>query len=205
MWMGREHVTSFGTFGAFLCGIVMTISRYVIISAERERAQYEYEIERRHLNEFPNEERMELREDLLKKGLSQKTVEAILEDLRSKKHLQAQLHTLMHLGIDPASEQNKCIYHQSCITAFAVPFGAVFSMFPFFFIPDGFRASLGCIFLLGMLSLACGALLSLKASGSASYLAFRQMSLTVGAAVFVGGVSWVLGETVWVFEHHGLK
>merc|ERR1719373_316242 len=98
---------------------------------------------------------------------------------------------MFHLGITLPHHQSNS-FMQCIITFFSVTFGVFFSLFPYLFIPEGFRASLGCIFMLCMLSLASGALLSLKAVGSASYYAFRQAVIIIGTSSFLIAISWII-------------
>jgi len=184
--VGKENVLPFGLFGLLVSSIVYTVGKYVLHQAEKERATYEYEIERRHLEQYPLEETEELMEDLKNYGLSLQTCQAVIEDLHKNPHAQAQLHTVIHLGIVPHEVQ---ILRECFISFFAYAMGCALVLFPFILIPDGIRASIGCILIMSVLSLASGAMLSLKASKSALFYAFRQLLFCLTATMTAVGFS----------------
>lgn len=127
-----------GAAGIIAGAISMAAGEYVSVSSQSDSEKAQMVIEKYELENFPEEELIELAGIYEKKGLSKKTAKQVAQELTGHNALHAHLEA--ELGIDPNNFTNP--YHAALASAAAFISGAIIPMAAILLPPEELRIPL---------------------------------------------------------------
>jgi VIT1/CCC1 family predicted Fe2+/Mn2+ transporter len=158
--------------------------------AQKELFEYEIDVERRALAEFPDAEQKELRDLFVSRGIAQELADRLSADLMKDPDLALRTHAREELGVDPSATGSPWAAATSSLGSFAV--GAFLPLIPWLVTSKGNPV---------VWSLVLGALGSAGVGASIGWFtkrgtltwALRQMVVTALAAGVTFGVGSLIG------------
>jgi VIT1/CCC1 family predicted Fe2+/Mn2+ transporter len=165
----------------------MAGGEYVSVASQRELAQAEIAVERRELARHPDEERAELAQTFVDKGVTPDLAAEVARQISAHPERALEVHSRNELGVVPGELPSPMVAAVSSFLSFAV--GAVLPLMPYLFGVQGLEVSavLSCVALF-----AAGALVSAVTARSWWYSGLRQ--LVVGGVA--AGVTFALGNLI---------
>lgn len=178
-----------GLAGLLAGACSMAVGEYTSVASQRDLLMRQIGIERREIEEAPEEEEAELVLILERKGLT--TEDAVRAAADIFKSPEAALDTLVReeLGLDPADLGSPLVAAVSSFLMFTV--GALIPLIPLF-IGAGRLAPLISAIVVAVVLAGVGALIG-TLSGSSPWRAAGRM---VGLAALAAGVTWGIGNVV---------
>ena len=132
---GHDVVRLAGLAGLCAGGLSMASGEYVSMRAQKELLEYEINVERTSLRNFPHEERAELRDMFLAQGIAPDVADRLSNDLMSDPDLALRTHAREELGIDPSATGSPWRAAGSSLVSFAI--GAFIPLAPWVFTTSG--------------------------------------------------------------------
>ncbi len=124
-----------GATGAVSAAVSMMAGTYLEVSTERDRARAAIAAEQREIEQKPEEEAREVREQLLAAGLNKDDAETVLTILQRTPGAMLKEETVAELGIGASANQNPWV--QAIWMFIADLFAAFVPVLPFVFLPLG--------------------------------------------------------------------
>ncbi|MEV0993890.1 VIT1/CCC1 transporter family protein [Nonomuraea sp. NPDC050202] len=176
-----------GVAGLAAGALSMAGGEYVSVASQRELAQAEIAVERRELARHPDEERAELAQTFVDKGVTPDLAAEVARQISAHPERALEVHSRNELGVVPGELPSPMVAAVSSFLSFAV--GAVLPLMPYLFGVQGLEVSavLSCVALF-----AAGALVSAVTARSWWYSGLRQ--LVVGGVA--AGVTFALGNLI---------
>jgi len=181
-----------GLAGLLAGACSMALGEWVSVTSARELAEREVKIEKREVEENPEEEREELQLIYESKGLGTKEARELSQTLMKDEKTALDALSREELGIDPSSFGGSA--WTAAVTSFVLfALGAVIPVAPFFFIVDH-RAPIASVLVGGLGLFAIGASISLFTGRAAWWSGARQLLLGFAAA----GATYAIGRAIGV-------
>lgn len=184
---GSREIITAGLAGLVAGALSMAAGEYVSVSSQAELAQAEIAKERREIEIHPDEEREELAQMWMARGIDSEVAHSISDQIMRHPELALQVHSREELGITAGDLPNAWLAALSSFAAFAV--GAILPVVPYMLGAQSFLPAL-VVALIGLFG--TGALTSLITIRPWWYAGARQV-LIGGAAA---GVTYWLGTLV---------
>jgi VIT1/CCC1 family predicted Fe2+/Mn2+ transporter len=165
-----------GVAGLLAGSFSMALGEYTSVTTANEQIESEVRVERRSFARYPDEERAELVDMLVKMGMSGETATKAAEELHQDENRALNFHLVQELGVDPSDKPSPWVAGGSSFVMFAV--GAVIPLIPYLL---GFSSL--------WLGLACGGVGLLVAGGVAAY--FTRKAVWAGSLrqLVFGGIA----------------
>ena len=176
-----------GTAGLLAGALSMAAGEYVSMATQRESMQRQLEIEREHIERYPDEEQRQLTQIFEETGLSSEVATDLARRIHQRAEPALDFHALLELGIVPRQMGSPLAAAATSFLAFTI--GAAIPLIPWLVLSNALLASLGVSAF--ALMLVGGAATAVTNRGIVTG-ALRQLAFGAGAA----GVTWVLGRLV---------
>ena len=181
-----------GLAGLLAGACSMALGEWVSVTSARELAQREVRIEKREVEENPNEEREELQLIYESKGLTQREAGELSNALMKDERTALDALSREELGIDPQELGGSP--WTAAITSFLLfAVGAVVPVIPFLFVKDH-RAPVASVAAGGVGLFVIGAAISLFTGRNVLWSGTRQLLLGFAAA----GATYAIGRAIGV-------
>jgi VIT1/CCC1 family predicted Fe2+/Mn2+ transporter len=179
-----------GVAGLLAGAFSMAAGEWISVKAQREALERELQMEKDHLERYPEAERAHLMSVLAKAGLSQGVSAAVVAELSLQPHVNLDFHARMELGIDPSELGSPLVAAGTSFVAFSV--GALVPLVPWL-LPIG-DAALPATLLVSCLALfGVGAALALFTSRPWVLSGLRQLLIGAAATAVTMLVSRAVG------------
>ncbi|GAA4922331.1 VIT1/CCC1 family predicted Fe2+/Mn2+ transporter [Nonomuraea thailandensis] len=176
-----------GAAGLAAGALSMAGGEYVSVASQRELAQAEIAVERHALAHHPEDERAELAQTFVDKGVTPGLAAEVARQISAHPERALEVHTRNELGVVPGDLPSPVLAAVSSFLSFAV--GAVLPLMPYLFGAQGLEVS---AVVSSVALFAAGALVSTVTARSWWYSGLRQ--LLVGAVA--AGVTFALGNLI---------
>lgn len=176
-----------GTAGLFAGAFSMAAGEYVSMATQRESMQRQIEVERAHIDRYPEEEERHLIDLLEESGLARDTAADVARKIHERSGPAADFHALLELGIVPNQLGSPIAAALASFVAFTL--GAAIPLLPWLLVADAFFASM---LVSGVALLLVGGAVTVVTNRPAVFGALRQLVFGAGAA----GVTWLIGRLV---------
>lgn len=186
---GEGTLVVTGLAGLFAGAFSMAVGEYVSVASQRDLQQRQIDLERRELEEAPEEETAELADLLAGKGLSEEEARRTAEQMMSNKSTALDTLVREELGLDPGDLGSPVRAALSSFLMFG--FGAGMPLIPLGLM-DGPRATIGSAVVGGLVLSAAGAFLGFL-SGTGVVRAGLRM---LGLGAVASGVTVLVGRLV---------
>ncbi|WP_307816408.1 VIT1/CCC1 transporter family protein [Nocardioides limicola] len=194
---GTRHIED--TTAVILAGIAglaagafsMAVGEYVSVASESESAQREVDKERAEILAHPEEERAELVEILVDKGLAQSTAEDVARQVHQDVETAVTVHAQIEFGVDPDGLASPKVAAVSSFLAFTA--GASVPVVPYLFGAETLTIS---IVVTLMVLFALGAVVTRVTSRPWWYGGGRQVLLGCIAFAATYGIGMLVGASV---------
>ncbi len=182
-----EAVILAGTAGLLAGAFSMAAGEYVSVKTQAEVMEKQLELERQHIERFPEEEQAHLARLLEESGIEAKAAADITEKIHQHAEPAVDFHALIELGIVPGQLGSAVGAAVASFLAFTV--GAMIPLLPFLILTNTLWASaLASAFAL----LLVGGAVTRITNRSVVVGAVRQLAFGLGAA----GITYVVGRLV---------
>jgi VIT1/CCC1 family predicted Fe2+/Mn2+ transporter len=132
---GHNIVRLAGLAGLVAGGFSMASGEYVSVRAQKELLEYEIEVERQSIEDSPVQEREELRDLFVERGIEHDLAERLSTDLMRDPDLALRTHAREELGVDPSATGSPWAAALSSLLSFGV--GALIPLLPWLFTSRG--------------------------------------------------------------------
>ena len=187
---GSGVVRLAGLAGLVAGALSMAAGEYVSMTAQSELIRHELAVEKEALRTSPDEERRELVDVYLRRGVPQRTAEAVADALMADPEVALEVHSREELGVDPERTGSPIGAAVSSLVSFAV--GAILPLLPWFF-GSGWPAVIASIVLGALGALSVGAGVGYLSERSVVRGAVRQLLIAAGMAVVTFGIGRIVG------------
>ncbi|RVX39572.1 VIT1/CCC1 family predicted Fe2+/Mn2+ transporter [Nonomuraea polychroma] len=179
-----------GVAGLAAGALSMAGGEYVSVASQRELAQAEIAVERRELDRHPDDERAELAQSFVDKGVEPGLAAEVARQISQNPDRALEVHARTELGVVPGELPSPMLAAVSSFLSFAV--GAVLPLLPYVFAAEGLveSAVVSCVALFG-----AGAIVSAVTARSWWYSGLRQLVVGALAAGVTFGVGSLIGST----------
>jgi VIT1/CCC1 family predicted Fe2+/Mn2+ transporter len=187
---GHSVVRLAGVAALIAGGFSMASGEYLSVRATKELYEYEIEVERKSIAEDPEEERLELRQMFVNRGIDAGLADRLSTDLMRDPDLALQTHTREELGVDPSATGSPWAAAGSSLMTFSL--GAFIPLLPWLWSSNGDPIwwSVG---LAAVGSAGVGGAIGLFTRRGTIKWAFRQLLVTGLAAAVTFGVGRLVG------------
>jgi VIT1/CCC1 family predicted Fe2+/Mn2+ transporter len=185
--LDRSRIILTGLAGLVAGAFSMATGEYTSVTSQNELVRAEVEVERRQLEAYPEEEKAELADAFVDKGIEPQLAQQVAEQVSRDRDEALRLHAKEELGVDPEELPSPTVAALSSFFAFSV--GAVIPLLTYF---------VGWSSLFLALAVSAGALVILGAvvarlTGQPLwYGGLRQLLLAALAA----GVTYAVGRAI---------
>lgn len=188
---GHSFVRLAGVAALIAGGFSMATGEYLSMRATKELLEYEINVERRSIADEPEEERRELREMFISRGIEKDLAERLSVDLMRDPELALQTHVREELGVDPSATGSPWAAATSSLLTFSI--GAFIPLVPWLFTSSGNEIwwSVG---LSAAGSAAVGGAIGVFTRRGTLRWALRQLVVTAIAASVTFGVGRLVGH-----------
>jgi VIT1/CCC1 family predicted Fe2+/Mn2+ transporter len=100
---GHNIVRLAGLAGLVAGGFSMASGEYISVRAQKELLEYEIDVERRSIEESPDQEQEELRQLFLERGIESDLARRLSVDLMRDPEMALRTHAREELGVDPST------------------------------------------------------------------------------------------------------
>ena len=132
---GHSFVRLAGVAALIAGGFSMATGEYLSMRATKELLEYEINVERRSIADDPDEERNELREMFIRRGIEADLAERLSVDLMRDPELALQTHVREELGVDPSATGSPWAAATSSLLTFSI--GAFIPLVPWLITSSG--------------------------------------------------------------------
>jgi len=179
-----------GTAGLLAGAFSMAAGEYVSMVTQRESMERQLEVERQHIEQYPEEEQRHLTELLVQNGLQRQTAVQVARSIHQRVEPAADFHALLELGIVPDQMGSPVAASLSSFAAFMV--GALIPLLPWLIFDHAFVSS---IVVSAASLLIVGAAVTTVTSRSAAWGAVRQLLFGGAAAAVTWGIGRLVGAS----------
>lgn len=188
---GHSVVRLAGLAGLVAGSFSMASGEYVSMRAHKELLEYEIEVERRSLADFPEAELEELRQLFLNQGIKPELAESLSRDLMHDPELALRTHAREELGVDPSATGSPWIAAISSFLAFSG--GAMIPLLPWLLTSSG-NEIIVSIVLSAVAAAGVGGVIGWMTRNGIVKWAFRQTWIAAVAAVVTYGIGRLVGS-----------
>lgn len=181
-----------GIAGLLAGAFSMAAGELVSMTAQKELAERELEVERHELATEPEAELRELAAMYRAKGISEEDAWTVAKILSSDEDTALDTHAHLELGIDPTGTGAPALAAVSSATSYAV--GAILPLFPWFWMEGGPAVLVSCL-VAAAAALFLGAMIGARSGRSVLRSALRQLAVAVVAAAVTYGIGQLLHTT----------
>lgn len=192
---GSGVVRLAGLAGLVAGALSMAAGEYVSMSAQRELIRRELAVEKEALRTSPEEERRELVDVYVRRGVPQAIAESVADALMADPEVALEVHSREELGVDPEHTGSPFGAAVSSLLSFAV--GALLPLLPWFF-GSGWTAVIFSIVLGALGALSVGAAVGYLSERSVLRSALRQLAIAAGMAAVTFAIGRVVGVSTGV-------
>lgn len=187
---GHNIVRLAGLAGLVSGAFSMSSGEYLSMRAQKELYEYEINVEREALASSPVEEREELRDIFLGRGIEADLADRLSTDLMRNPDLALRTHTREELGIDPSATGSPWLAAFSSFLLFAV--GALVPLVPWIVTSTGSQVwwSIGAT---AVATIGVGATVGYFTRRGVFYSAARMLLITILASGVTYGVGHLVG------------
>ncbi len=171
-------------------GFSMGSGEYLSMRAQKELFEYEIDVERRAIEEFPAAEQEELRQLFISRGIDAGLAARLSTDLMRDPDLALRTHAREELGVDPSATGNPWAAAVSSMGSFAV--GAFVPLLPYLWSSSG-NPILWSIGFAAVGSAGIGAAIGWFTKRGTVRWALRQLVITTFASAVTFGVGHAVG------------
>ncbi|MFG1701930.1 VIT1/CCC1 transporter family protein [Nonomuraea sp. M3C6] len=177
-----------GVAGLAAGALSMAGGEYVSVASQRELAQAEIAVERSELDRHPDDERAELAQSFVDKGVAAELADEVARQISQNPDRALEVHARNELGVAPGELPSPMVAAVSSFLSFSV--GAVLPLLPYLFGVQGLAVSavVSCAALF-----AAGALVSAVTARTWWYSGLRQLVVGAVAAAVTFGLGRMIG------------
>jgi VIT1/CCC1 family predicted Fe2+/Mn2+ transporter len=132
---GHSFVRLAGVAALIAGGFSMATGEYLSMRATKELLEYEINVERKSIADDPEEERHELRDMFIERGIDEELAERLSVDLMRDPELALQTHVREELGVDPSATGSPWAASTSSLVTFSL--GAFIPLLPWLWSSTG--------------------------------------------------------------------
>ena len=132
---GHDVVRLAGLAGLVAGGFSMATGEYLSMRAQKELLEYEIDVERRSIAASPDDERAELRDLFVARGIDPPLAERLSSDLMRDPDLALRTHAREELGVDPSATGSPWAASFTSLLTFAL--GALVPLIPWLWSQHG--------------------------------------------------------------------
>jgi VIT1/CCC1 family predicted Fe2+/Mn2+ transporter len=188
---GHSVVRLAGLAGLVAGSFSMASGEYVSMRAHKEMLEYEIDVERRSLAQFPQAEQKELRDLFVSQGIQPELADRLSTDLMSDPELALRTHAREELGIDPSATGSPWSAALSSLIAFSL--GALVPLLPWLFTSRGNELIVSCA-LAGVGAAVVGGAIGWMTRNGIVRWAMRQVAIAALAAAVTYGIGRLVGH-----------
>lgn len=118
-----------GVAGLLAGAFSMALGEYTSVTTANEQIDAEAKVERYSIKRFPEEEKAELVELLMAKGLSEDTARDAVDDIHLNEDTAVAVHLSNEIGVDPSAKPSPLVAAGSSFLMFAI--GAIIPLIPY--------------------------------------------------------------------------
>ncbi|MEO3884840.1 VIT1/CCC1 transporter family protein [Nonomuraea sp. B5E05] len=180
-----------GVAGLAAGALSMAGGEYVSVASQRELAQAEIAVERRELARHPDDERAELAQTFVERGVSPELAAEVARQISQNPEQALEVHTRNELGVAPGDLPSPSLAAVSSFLSFSL--GAVLPLLPYLVGVQSLTVSamISCVALF-----AAGALVSTVTARNWWYSGLRQLVVGGVAAAVTFAVGNLIGAEV---------
>jgi VIT1/CCC1 family predicted Fe2+/Mn2+ transporter len=187
---GHDVVRLAGVAALIAGGFSMGSGEYLSMRAQKELLEYEIGVERQSILDDPEQERHELREMFVSRGIEYELAERLSIDLMRDPDMALQTHVREELGVDPSATGSPWAAATSSLAAFSV--GAFIPLLPWLFSSSGNDVWWSVGFA-GVASAGVGGAIGVFTRRGTFKWALRQVVVTGLAAAVTFGIGRLVG------------
>lgn len=188
---GHDIVRLAGLAGLVAGAFSMGSGEYLSMRSQKELYEYEIDVERKALASAPEEERLELRDLFISRGVEEELAERLSTDLMRNPDLALRTHAREELGIDPSATGSPWIAASSSFLFFSV--GAIIPLLPWIIAATG-NVMWWSIGLAGAATLFVGGAVGHFTRRGVAYSALRALVIMAVASAVTFGVGALVGH-----------
>jgi VIT1/CCC1 family predicted Fe2+/Mn2+ transporter len=188
---GHSVVRLAGLAGLVAGSFSMASGEYVSMRAHKEMLEYEIDVERRSLAQYPQAEQKELRDLFVSQGIQPELADRLSTDLMSDPELALRTHAREELGIDPSATGSPWSAALSSLIAFSL--GALVPLLPWLFTSRGNELIVSCV-LGGVGAAVVGGAIGWMTRNGIVRWAMRQVAIAALAAAVTYGIGRLVGH-----------
>ena len=188
---GHDIVRLAGLAGLVAGAFSMGSGEYLSMRSQKELYEYEIDVERKALASAPEEERLELRDLFVSRGVEEELAERLSTDLMRNPDLALRTHAREELGIDPSATGSPWIAASSSFLFFSV--GAIIPLLPWIVVATG-NVMWWSIGLAGAATLFVGGAVGHFTRRGVAYSALRALVIMAVASAVTFGVGALVGH-----------
>jgi VIT1/CCC1 family predicted Fe2+/Mn2+ transporter len=188
---GHDIVRLAGLAGLVAGAFSMGSGEYLSMRSQKELYEYEIDVERKALASAPEEERLELRDLFISRGVEEELAERLSTDLMRNPDLALRTHAREELGIDPSATGSPWIAASSSFLFFSV--GAIIPLLPWIIVATG-NVMWWSIGLAGAATLFVGGAVGHFTRRGVVYSAVRALVIMGIASAVTFGVGALVGH-----------
>lgn len=187
---GHSVVRLAGLAGLVAGSFSMASGEYVSMRAHKEMLEYEINVERKSLQDFPEAEQAELRAIFLAQGIESELATRLSADLMHDPEMALRTHAREELGVDPSATGSPWVAAFSSLIAFSV--GALLPLLPWLFTSSGNEIMMS-ILLAAVGALTVGGVIGWMTRNGIVKWAIRQLLIGALAAAVTYGIGRLVG------------
>lgn len=187
---GHDVVRLAGLAGLVAGAFSMGTGEYLSMRSQKELYEYEINVERQALADAPEEERLELKEIFLGRGIDEELAERLSTDLMKNPDLALRTHAREELGIDPSATGSPWTAAISSFLFFSV--GAFLPLVPWIVTASG-NVMWWSVGLAGVSTIFVGGAVGNFTRRGVAYSAMRALVIMGLASAVTYGVGHVVG------------
>jgi VIT1/CCC1 family predicted Fe2+/Mn2+ transporter len=188
---GHDIVRLAGLTGLVAGAFSMGSGEYLSMRSQKELYEYEIDVERKALASAPEEERLELRDLFISRGVEEELAERLSTDLMRNPDLALRTHAREELGIDPSATGSPWIAASSSFLFFSI--GAIIPLLPWIIVATG-NVMWWSIGLAGAATLFVGGAVGHFTRRGVAYSALRALVIMAVASAVTFGVGALVGH-----------
>lgn len=187
---GHDLVRLAGLAGLVAGAFSMGSGEYLSMRSQKELFEYEFNVERQALLDTPDQERQELREIFIGRGIDAELAERLSTDLMRNPDLALRTHTREELGIDPSATGSPWTASISSFLFFSI--GAFIPLIPWIVTSAG-NVMWWSIALAGVATIAVGGAVGRFTRRGTLFSATRALLIMALASAVTYGVGNLVG------------
>jgi vacuolar iron transporter family protein len=187
---GHAVVRLAGLAGLVAGAFSMGSGEYLSVRSQRELYEYEIDVERRALQSQPEDERVELRDLFISRGINHELAERLSTDLMRDPDMALRTHAREELGVDPGAIGAPWTAALSSFAAFSL--GALVPLVPWL-VTSGGNELWWSIGVTTVVTMAIGAGVGHFTRRGLVYSALRMLVITALSAAVTFGIGRLVG------------